>query len=111
MNNNTTDTYPFETNTEALIFKNLTQSIRCVVCQNQTLAESYAPKAIEMRDAIYIRVKQHESEESILASVIQEYGPVVSYKPPLNFLTGSLWFGPLTMLMIGLLLVYRYIKK
>ncbi len=108
---NSPDTYPFETNTEAIIFKNLTQSIRCIVCQNQTLAESYAPKAIEMRNSIYTRVQQHESEDSILSSVIQEYGPFVSYKPPLNLLTGTLWFGPVLMLMISLCLVYRRTRR
>jgi cytochrome c-type biogenesis protein CcmH len=111
MNSNSADTYPFDSNTEARVFKNLTQSLRCVVCQNQTLAESYAPKAIELRNIIYSRVQQNESEDSILASVIQEYGPFVAYKPPLNLLTGTLWFGPALMLIASLWVVYRRTKR
>ena len=112
MNTEALDIYPFEEASQQVIFKHLTQSLRCVVCQNQTLAESYAPVAVQLRDDIYRRVQLKQSEEDILALVVQEYGAFVAYKPPFVPLTWGLWLGPFLMLALGIGMVYKYtIKK
>jgi cytochrome c-type biogenesis protein CcmH len=81
------------------------------VCQNQTLAESYAPVAVQLRNDIYKRVQLNQSEQDILASVIQDHGAFVAYKPPFEPLTWGLWLGPFLMLALGVGMVYRYTVK
>lgn len=105
------DIYPFQDSAQQLIFNHLTHSLRCLVCQNQTLAESYAPVAVQLRNDIYRRIQLNQTEQDILALVIQEHGTFVVYKPPFVPLTWGLWLGPFFMLVLGLGMVYRYTLK
>lgn len=103
----TLDTYPFDDSIQERRFHHLTKSLRCMVCQNQTLSESYAPLAVALRNDIYKRVQLEQSDTDIVNWVIQEQGAFVAYNPPFEPLTWGLWFGPFLMLACGLWIVFR----
>lgn len=105
------DIYPFDNPADADRFYALTQSLRCTVCQNQTLSESYMPLAVALRQDIYQRMQAKQKEADIVAWVVQEHGHFVSYMPPVIPLTWGLWFGPFLMLVCGLWVAFRQSKK
>jgi cytochrome c-type biogenesis protein CcmH len=90
--------------------KDLMNDIRCVVCQGQSIADSNADLAGDMRAMIRQRIQKGESPGSIRAWLIQRYGKWVSYDPPLTGLTAPLWALPLIVLGIGGLLVKGRLK-
>lgn len=104
------DIYPFDNPKEAQRFHALTKSLRCMVCQNQSLSESNAPLAIRLRNDIYLRVRLKQSEAEILAAMVQEHGAFVSYNPPLTPLSLGLWLGPFLILACGLWIAIRGTK-
>jgi cytochrome c-type biogenesis protein CcmH len=79
----------------------LMQTIRCVVCQGQSIAQSDADMAGQMRAMVRQRIANGESPRSIRHWLIQRYGDYVSYDPPLSGLTAPLWLAPLVLLAIG----------
>jgi cytochrome c-type biogenesis protein CcmH len=81
--------------------KDLMNDIRCVVCQGQSIADSGADLAGDMRAMIRERIQKGESPDSIRAWLIQRYGKWVSYDPPFTGLTAPLWALPLILLSIG----------
>lgn len=105
------DNFPFDDVSEAQLFHSLTHSLRCMVCQNQTLSESNAPLAIAVKNDIYKRVRLKQSEVNIMEWVMHEHGQCVSYKPPMTPLTSVLWFGPFMVLFVSLFWVYKRICK
>ncbi len=84
--------------------KALMESVRCLVCQGQSIADSDAELAADMRAMIRKRVAAGEQPEAIRAWLIERYGDWVSYKPVLDVATAPLWIAPLVFLAIGLLL-------
>lgn len=76
--------------------------LRCLVCQNQTIADSSAALAIDLRNQVRERLKRGESEAQILQFMTERYGDFVLYRPPLKSQTALLWFGPAAMLVAGL---------
>jgi cytochrome c-type biogenesis protein CcmH len=91
--------------------KGLTQQIRCLVCQNETLAESQAELAQDLRREIREQMKAGKSDDEILAFLTQRYGDFVLYNPPVKATTYLLWFGPFVLLIAGTVVLYRYVKK
>ena len=88
----------------------ITAELRCLVCQNQTIADSNAGLAVDLRRETREMLRQGKSDEEIVAYMTARYGDFVLYRPPLKPTTALLWFGPATMLAIGaavLLLVLR----
>ena len=87
----------------------LSQQLRCVVCQNQTLADSNAELAVDLRRQIRQQLAGGADEQAVKDWLAQRYGDFVLYKPPLKPLTWLLWFGPavLLVLVIGVLLGMR----
>lgn len=76
--------------------------LRCLVCQNQTIADSSAGLAIDLRNQVREKLKRGESEAQILQFMTERYGDFVLYRPPLKSQTALLWFGPAAMLAAGL---------
>ncbi len=88
----------------------LTQQLRCLVCQNETLADSRADLAEDLRKEIREQMKAGKSDQEIISFLTQRYGDFVLYKPPVKATTYLLWFGPFVLLLGGTLLLYRYLK-
>lgn len=90
----------------------LAEELRCLVCQNQTIADSHAELAIDLKNQIREKLKAGMSEEQILQFMVARYGDFVLYRPPLKATTLMLWFGPLILLAIGLaVLFYRLARR
>ncbi len=85
----------------------LSEQLRCLVCQNQTLADSNAELAVDLRRQIREQLRQGASDEAAKQYLVQRYGDFVLYKPPLKPLTWLLWFGPLLLLVAVLAGLWR----
>ncbi|MBO9512485.1 MAG: cytochrome c-type biogenesis protein CcmH [Variovorax sp.] len=85
----------------------LSQQLRCVVCQNQTLADSQAELAIDLRRQIREQMRRGASDDTVKDYLVQRYGDFVLYDPPLKPLTLLLWFGPLLLLAVAAIAVVR----
>lgn len=93
-NVNAQDLYPFDEATERAQFYELTQQIRCVVCQNQNIADSNAPLAGDLRAKVYEMVLAKKTDQEIKTYLVTRYGDFILLEPRLNPLTGLLWFFP-----------------
>jgi cytochrome c-type biogenesis protein CcmH len=91
--------------------KHLTKELRCLVCQNETLADSQAPLAEDLRREIREQIKAGKTDKEILAYATQRYGDFVLYNPPVKATTYLLWFGPFVLLIGGTAFLYRYVKR
>jgi len=89
----------------------LTEQLRCLVCQNETLADSRADLAEDLRKEIREQMKAGKSDQEIIAFLTQRYGDFVLYKPPVKSTTYLLWFGPFVLLFAGTGVLYLYLKK
>ena len=92
-------------------FNQLTQELRCVVCQNQNLADSDAQLAHDLRSEVYEMLQTGKSNEEIKEFLVQRYGDFVLYKPPMQKNTYLLWIAPGLMLLIGALVLRSSVKK
>lgn len=99
------DTYEFETEAERERYRVLIAELRCPKCQNQNLADSNAPIAMDLRREVYRMLEEGQSDEQIVDYLVDRYGDFVRYRPPVDERTWLLWFGPAAMLGGGLLLV------
>lgn len=89
----------------------LSQELRCLQCRNQTLAESPAGLAEDLRREIRVQIRAGKSDQEILAFLTQRYGDFILYRPRVTASTYLLWFGPFVLLLAGLFLLFRYIKQ
>ena len=103
--------YHFNSLAEQQRFTTLTRSARCLVCQNQSLADSDAPLATDLRNEIYALVKQGKDNAAIEAFLRERYGAYVLLRPPFNQKTWLLWVTPFLLLLIGLVGVVRYARR
>ena len=92
-------------------FRQLTTELRCLVCQNQTIADSDAPLAHDLRDEIYAMMQAGKTDAEIKEFMVQRYGDFVLYRPPVKSNTLLLWLAPLILLMIGGVLMARAVRK
>ena|SRR5215831_15182717 len=91
--------------------KNLTEQLRCLVCQNETLADSHADLAEDLRKQIREQMKAGKTDKEIIAYLTDRYGDFVLYKPPVKTTTYLLWFGPFVLLGGGTVVLYRYLSR
>jgi cytochrome c-type biogenesis protein CcmH len=91
--------------------KALMEQLRCLVCQGQSIADSDAEMAGDMRALVRQRVAAGESPQQIREWLIQRYGDYVTYDPPFGWLTAPLWIAPLLLLAFGLLIARRMFGK
>jgi len=89
----------------------LASELRCLVCQNQTLADSNAPLAVDLRNQIREQLKGGASERDVIDFLVTRYGDFVLYRPPLKPTTLALWGGPFVFLALGLVLLFRRIAS
>ena len=90
---------------------NLSRELRCLQCQNQTLADSPAGLAADLRREIREQMKAGKSDQEIIAFLTQRYGDFILYKPRVTYTTYLLWFGPFILLLAVLYVLFRYIKQ
>lgn len=89
----------------------LSKELRCLVCQNETLADSRAELAEDLRGQIREQMKAGKSDKEIVAYLTQRYGKFILYNPPIDPTTYLLWFGPFVLLLAGLVVLFRYLKQ
>ena len=89
----------------------LAEDLRCLVCQNETLAGSHAPLAVDLRQQIREQMKAGRSNEEIIAYMTERYGDFVLFRPPVKATTYLLWFGPFLLLIAGIIVQLLYLKK
>ena len=89
----------------------LSRQLRCLVCQNETLADSQAELAADLREQIREQMKAGRTDKEIVAFLTDRYGDFVLYRPPLKPRTYVLWFGPFLLLGGGLFALYRSLKR
>jgi len=91
--------------------KKLSEELRCLVCQNETLADSRADLAEDLRDEIREQMKAGKSDKEIISFLTARYGQFILYKPQVTPTTYLLWFGPFVLLLAGLAVLFRYIRQ
>jgi cytochrome c-type biogenesis protein CcmH len=91
--------------------KLLTEQLRCLVCQNETLADSRAELAEDLRKQIREQMKAGKSDKEIIDYLTARYGDFVLYKPPIKATTYLLWFGPFVLMIGGTLVLFRFLKQ
>ena len=91
--------------------RNISKNVRCLVCQNQSIDESAAPLAKDLRILIRKKVKEGHTENEIYKFLTDRYGDFILLKPPIKFSTLALWFLPFIFLIIGILIVFYHNKK
>jgi cytochrome c-type biogenesis protein CcmH len=95
------DPLPFKDHAEELRFQALTKQLRCLVCQNESLADSNAPLAADLRRDVFEQMQAGRSDDEIKAWLTARYSDFVLYDPPLHAATLLLWFGPALILLAG----------
>lgn len=106
-----TEVYTFETPEQEALFHRLTRELRCPKCQNQSISDSNAPLAADMRDKTYQMVMQGADYDQVIDYMKTRFGDFVHYRPPLNMTTVILWVGPLLVLFIGLMVIVMQTRK
>jgi cytochrome c-type biogenesis protein CcmH len=89
----------------------LAHGLRCLVCQNQTLADSNAPLAHDMRNLIHAQLAEGRSDAQIMRFFEDRYGDFVRYDPPFKPITWLLWLGPFALLALGFWVLMRTLKR
>ena len=105
------ETFKFDSPDKEKSFHKLSDELRCLVCQNQNIAESNAGLAKDLRLEIYTMLSEGKSEEEIVDFMVQRYGDYVLYRPPFKPMTWLLWFGPAMIFVAGLVFVVRLVRS
>ena len=105
------EVHDFDSPDQEQRYNKLIEELRCLVCQNQNLADSNAELAVDLRRKTYEMVKQDKTEQEIASYMVDRYGEFVLYRPPLNSNTLLLWIGPFIILLIGVGLLIRTIRR
>lgn len=95
------DPLPFKDRAEEVRFQNLTKQLRCLVCQNESLNDSSAPLAADLRRDVFEQMRAGKSDAEIKQWLTARYSDFVLYDPPLRGATWLLWFGPALILLVG----------
>ena len=90
---------------------NLAHELRCLVCQNETLADSQAPLAADLRNQIREQLAAGKSEKDVVDFLVARYGDFVLYDPPFKASTALLWTGPFLFLALGAFLLVRFVRR
>ncbi|MGH8632259.1 MAG: cytochrome c-type biogenesis protein, partial [Burkholderiales bacterium] len=88
-------------------YHRLLEELRCLVCQNQTLADSAADLAQDLRNEVHARIRAGQGDGEIIDFMVQRYGDFVLYRPPLKTSTWLLWAGPFLLLLLAAIIVLR----
>ena len=105
------DPLPFKDHAEEVRFQNLTRELRCLVCQNENLADSNADLARDLRHEVFNLMQQGKSDDEIKQYLVDRYSDFVLYDPPVQGSTLLLWFGPLVILLAGAAVVVVTVRR
>ena len=95
------EVYQFKTPELELRYQNLTEELRCLVCQNQNIADSHAELAQDLRRKVYEKLNSGETNDQIIDYMTERYGDFVLYRPPFNVKTLILWLTPALTILLG----------
>ena len=91
--------------------QHLSEELRCLVCQNQTIADSNAELAQDLRREIRGMIGDGKSDKEIIDFMVVRYGDFVLYRPPVKGITLLLWGGPVALMLLGLVVLLRYLRR
>ncbi len=104
------EAHTFNDSQKEALYKELIAELRCLVCQNQNLADSNAELALDLRQRTYEMVQGGAVKSDVVDYMVQRYGDFVLYRPPFNGATLILWVGPFVILIFALFGLLRYIR-
>jgi cytochrome c-type biogenesis protein CcmH len=107
----TLESFKFSTPAEEQHFKDLIAELRCLVCQNQSLADSDAELAHDLRAEVYAMVQDGKNDAEIIEFLVARYGDFVLYNPPVKPATYLIWFGPFVLLLVAVFLLVRALRR
>jgi len=102
---------PLEDPVQQVLYEKLVEEVRCLVCQNQTIADSSAPLAADLRREIRERVAQGQSETQIKDFLTDRYGDFVLYRPPYGGPSAILWVAPGLLLVLGMIVLWKIVRR
>jgi cytochrome c-type biogenesis protein CcmH len=105
------DVFEFDNEQQEEQFKELSNTLRCPKCQNNTIADSNAELAQDLRQKVYEMTKEGKDSDEIVDYMIARYGNFVTYKPPFTLATSVLWIGPLLVVLLGFALIVMKGRK
>ncbi len=103
--------FDFSGNVDEQRYMSLISQLRCLVCQNESLADSNADLAHDLRVEVYEHMQQGQSDQEVVDFLVARYGDFVLYKPPVKPSTYLLWYGPFVLLALGLILLVKNIRQ
>ena len=89
----------------------ISSELRCLVCQNQTIADSHADLAVDLRQQVREQLQKGQSEQQIIDYMTARYGDFVLYRPPFKSTTVLLWVGPGVMVLVGFAVLVRVLRR
>ena len=89
----------------------ISEELRCMVCQNESLASSHAELAGDLREEVRSLIRQNKTDDEIKAFLITRYGDFVLYRPTVKPMTWALWFGPFVLLLVALTAMLMYLRQ
>ncbi len=107
----TLESFKFTAAEEEQRFKDLIEELRCLVCQNQSLVDSDAELAHDLRAEVYDMMQAGNSDEQIVEFLVARYGDFVLYSPPVKPSTWLIWFGPFVLLLIAAVILFRSLRR
>jgi len=93
------------------VVNKISSELRCLVCQNQTIADSHAELAVDLKNQVREMVKEGQTQDQIVDYMVKRYGDFVRYRPPMKASTVLLWVGPFLLLLIGLTVLVINLRK
>ena len=103
--------FEFESAQTEASYQKLLEELRCLVCQNQSLADSHAELAQDLRNEVYRMLKEGKSGDEVRQFMVARYGDFVLYKPPIKSTTSLLWFGPFILIVLAAFAVWRTVRR
>jgi cytochrome c-type biogenesis protein CcmH len=101
----------FQNEAEETRFRELAAELRCVMCQNQSLADSNAPIANDLRNEVLTLIREGKNDDEIKQHLVERYSEFVLYEPRWNMRNALLWLGPFLILVIGGFMIVRVVRK
>ncbi len=95
------EVYEFDNSEQEQLFKELSSTLRCPKCQNNTIADSNSALAQDLRQKVYQMIKQQKSSDEIVDYMVARYGQFITYKPAMTTSTAILWFAPGLVILFG----------
>lgn len=105
------DPHSFTSEVDEVRFRSLISELRCLVCQNQNLADSNAELAQDLRQQVYEMILRGEADQTIVSYMVERYGDFVLYRPPVKGTTALLWTGPFLLMLLGFVVLIRTVRR